>query len=257
MPPLPSIRPPALIADSVRLPQRSIGFRRRVGAQRPRGLTPGHAFTALPPSPRLPPSLCELRRTGRQTDRKRGCASGRAFTLLEILLCLALIALLGGVLIGGSSHLLSEQPVTPHGLFWKAVQEARKSALKSQREVRLKYDGDKKQFLLVDGLAPATLAEDGRTRIESPLKVFPVPAETAGDLTIDFLAASAKGGNAILVGGVLLEARPVPFVSFYPDGTCTPFRAQFARSGGSTILAIDPWTCAPVLNATDSHASGN
>ncbi len=184
-----------------------------------------------------------------------GFLSRRGFTLLEILLCLALIALLGGVLIGGSSHLLSDQPATPHGLFWKAVQEARKTALQSQREVRMKFDRDKKQFLLIDGLAPTTLAEDGCTRLETPLKVFPLATETAGDLTVDFLAASAKGGNAILVGGVLLESRTVPFVSFYPDGTCTAFRAQFAREGGSTILAIDPWTCAPVLNAADSHAS--
>jgi prepilin-type N-terminal cleavage/methylation domain-containing protein len=178
----------------------------------------------------------------------------RGFTLLEVLLCIALIALLGGVLVGSSSQLLSPQPSTPHAVFWKAVQEARKTALKSDHEIRLKYDREKKHFYLVDGLAPSTLAEDGFTRVETPLKTFPIAAETAQDLTIDFLAASSKGGNTILVGGMLLESKPVPYVSFYSDGTCRAFRAQFARSGSSSILSIDPWTCAPVLPAADPNA---
>ena len=178
----------------------------------------------------------------------------RGFTLLEILLCIALIALLGGVLVGGASHLLTEQPTTPYAVFWKAVQEARKAALKSEHEIRLKYDRDKKHFYLVDGLTPSALAEDGVTRVEVPLKTFPLAAEIARDLTIDFLGASAKGGNAILVGGVLLESRTIPHVAFYSDGTCMAFRAQFARSSGNTILSIDPWTCAPVLTPADPNA---
>lgn len=174
--------------------------------------------------------------------------------MLEILLCIALIALLGGVLVGGSSHLLSEKPVTPHAVFWKAVQEARKAALKSEHEIRLKFDRDKKHFYLVDGLAPSVLADDGFTRVEPPIKVFPIAAETTRDLTVDFLAASTKGGSAMLIGGVLLESRTIPHVAFYSDGTCMAFRAQFARGGSSSILAIDPWTCAPVLTAADPNA---
>ena len=190
----------------------------------------------------------------------RGCAgvknsrSGCGFTLLEVLLCIALIALLGGVLIGGASHLLSEQPVTPHAVFWKAVQEARKAALKSEHEIRLKFDRDKKHFYLVDGLAPSVVAEDGVTRVETPLKIFPITAELARDLTVDFLGASAKGGNTMLVGGMLLESKTISHVAFYSDGTCMAFRAQLARQGSSTILSIDPWTCAPVLTPADPNA---
>lgn len=169
-------------------------------------------------------------------------------------MCIALLALLGGVLIGTSSHLLTEQPATPHAIFWKAVQEARKAALKAGHEIRLKFDRERKHFYLVDGLAPTTTAEDGFTRLETPLKTFPIPPETARDLTVDFLAASTKGGLAILVGGVLLESRTISHVPFYADGTCRAFRAQFARGAASTILAIDPWTCAPVLNPADPNA---
>lgn len=177
------------------------------------------------------------------------------FTLLEVLLSIAIIGLLATVLVGGSAHLLSEQPVTATEIFWKSVQEARKAALKSGHEVRLKFDKAKKRFLVIDGLAPSTLAPDGFTREEPALKTFPISAAAArGDLAVEFLGAGNKGGSLILVGGVALDTQTVPFVTFYADGTCTAFRAQFSRSGGATILSIDPWTCAPVLTPIDPNA---
>jgi general secretion pathway protein H len=176
-----------------------------------------------------------------------------AFTLLEVLLALAIIALLAGVLIGGSARLLSDQPVTATEVFWKAVQEARKAALKTEHEIRLKFDAEKKQFVLLDGLAPSRLAADGFTREDAPLQTFPVMPAVARDLTVEFLAAG-KGGPTILVGGVLIEAQPIPFVTFYSDGTCTAFRAQFMRDGSASVLAVDPWTCSPVLPPVDPNA---
>jgi general secretion pathway protein H len=178
------------------------------------------------------------------------------FTLLEVLLTIALIALLVGVLVGGAAHLMVQQPVSASEIFWTAVREARKTALKSEHEIRLKYDKENKRFLLIDGLAPSTLAADGFTKDEQPLKQFPIPPAAAGDLTVDFLGPATKGGgNTILVGGMLLDAQTVPFVTFYSDGTCTAFRAQFVRNGGTSVLTIDPWTCAPVLTVNDPNAS--
>ena len=58
----------------------------------------------------------------------------------------------------------------------------------------------------------------------------------------------------ILLGGVAVETQTLPFVTFYSDGTCTPFRAQIQRNGGVTALAIDPWTCAAVLAPADPNA---
>ena len=171
-----------------------------------------------------------------------------------MLLSIAIVGLLAAVLVGGSARLLSEQPVTPTEVFWKSVQEARKAALKSGHEVRLKFEKEKKHFVLLDGLAPATLAADGFTREETPLKTFPISAAAARDLAIEFLGGGAKGGSVILVGGVMLETQTLPFVTFYSDGTCTAFRAQFSRPGGASILSIDPWTCAPVLTPVDPNA---
>jgi general secretion pathway protein H len=161
--------------------------------------------------------------------------------VLELLLALAIIALLGGVLIGGSARLLSDQPVSADEVFWKAVQQARKSALKSGVEVRLTFvdDRDKGKFFAVN---------DGTATKEFAL----VPA-TSTDLAVTFLVAQ-KGGNAVLVAGTLVETQTIPFVTFYADGTCTAFRAQFQRGSGVHTVAIDPWTCAQVLTPPDPNA---
>ena len=196
--------------------------------------------------PRPPGGL--FRRPESRSRRARG------FTLLEILLVIAIIALLASVLIGGSARLIGDQAVSVDDVFWKAVREARKTALKSEHDIRLKFDKEKKQFLLIDGVAPTTLAADGFTKEEVPLKTFPVPSQGTDDLTVDILGPSSRGANLMLIGGVAMEANPAKYVTFYSDGTCSGFRLQIARSGAVHILSIDPWTCAPVLTPVDPNA---
>ncbi len=170
--------------------------------------------------------------------------------MVEILCGLAIIGLLATVLIGGASNLLSDKPQSAVDVFWEAVRESRKNALKSEHEMRLRYDKDKKQFVLVDGIAPKRVAADGITQEEAVAKVFQINPQLAGDLQVTFLAAG-KTGRTELIGGVLVEVDPVPYVTFYEDGTCTGFRVQFVRNGGTNTLAIDRWTCAPVLDAKE------
>lgn len=164
-----------------------------------------------------------------------------AFTLLEILLALAIIALLASVLIGGSASLLNSRAVTPSEVFWKTVQECRKAALKSGKDIRLAYDAKEKKFLLSDatGLDPTT-------------REFPIP-DLGDDFTLTFLTTQ-KGASMILLGGVGVETQTLPFVTFYSDGTCTPFRAQIQKGGSVQALGIDPWTCAAVLSPVDPNA---
>ena len=80
-------------------------------------------------------------------------------------------------------------------------------------------------------------------------RIMFLPAE----LTVDFLTMQ-KGASSILIGGVLVETQTVPFVTFYSDGTCSAFRAQFMRNGASHVLSVDPWTCAPMLTPPDPNA---
>ncbi len=177
----------------------------------------------------------------------------RGFALLEILLTLALIGLLAAFLVGGSARLLATRGATPAEVFWQAVAEARRTALNSGREVRLRFDGETRTFLLLDSEAPPAGPLGEPPAPETPLRRFRVSPELAGDLEVDFLGAATQGTNAILVGGVLLEARSLPHATFYPDGTCAPFRAQLARAGGRSVLRVDPWTCAPVLTPEDDR----
>ncbi len=160
--------------------------------------------------------------------------SRRGFTLLEMLLTLALIALLAGALIGGSSALLAEKPPSADDVFWSTVRIARKTALNAEQDLNLRYDEKTKAFQL--------------TPPDGNIQSFPIPVAGSGsDLIVEFLAAQKTGGS-ILLGGTVVETEPLSGgVTFYADGTCTPFRLQIRVNGGAHIIALDPWTCSPVL----------
>jgi prepilin-type N-terminal cleavage/methylation domain-containing protein len=155
-----------------------------------------------------------------------------AFTLLEVLITIALIALLTGVLVVGTSRLLGDRPKTADELFWLAVSAARKDALQNNRDVRLTLDAKTRQLVVA--------SSDTITR-------YPFVAKEINEL--DFLVPkSANASSSILVGGQLTETQTLPSVMFYGDGTCSPFRVQLKSRNGTRILEIDPWTCAQVLS---------
>lgn len=159
--------------------------------------------------------------------RRRGRAAG--FTLMEILLALALIALLVSVMIPISVNLIGNHATSADDVFWKAAREARKAALKGEHDTVLAYDGRSRAFVLTD---------------INEVQTFPL--ETKQDVTIDFLPGQVRAGTA-LIGGQMVDTQTIPSVSFFADGTCIPFRVQFRVGADSHIVGIDPWTCAPVL----------
>jgi general secretion pathway protein H len=157
------------------------------------------------------------------------------FTLIEILLVVALIALLGTIFIGGSSALLSDKAPSPDDQFWKACSQARAEALDEGKSVLLSFDGKARGFVLDDGAAKREL-----------------PFTGPDDTEVDFHPAQSDSSSSVLVGGTLIETEPLASVSFYDDGTCTPFRAQVRSKAGAHMLSIDPWTCAQVLSKNDA-----
>jgi prepilin-type N-terminal cleavage/methylation domain-containing protein len=158
------------------------------------------------------------------------------FTLIEILLVVALIALLATIFIGGSSALLSDKAPSSDAQFWKACSEARAEALDEGKSVFLNFDPKARAFVLDDGTAKKEL-----------------PFTGPDDTVIDFHPPQSDTSSAVLVGGTLVETDTLASVTFYNDGTCTPFRAQiFSKAGGAHLLSIDPWTCAQVLTKNDT-----
>lgn len=153
---------------------------------------------------------------------------------------IAMISLLMGVLVTGGLHLTREGAATPEETFWKAVTEARRMALLSGHDVRMSFIGaaktDKERALVLraaDGTEKHIAFED-----------------RPGELILEFLSAQ-KGGASILLASQIVETSTVPFVTFYGDGTCSPFRLQIRTGGEPRTLKIDPWTCALVLSGTE------
>lgn len=151
---------------------------------------------------------------------------------------IALIAMLTGVLVTGSARMAGGNVVTPEDTFWKSVVETRKSALLSGREIHLSYVDKGKDRALV------AKAPDGSEQRFT--------FEWAGELKIDFLSMQ-KGASAFLLAGQLIETQTIPFVTFYGDGTCSPFRLQIRAGGEPRVVVIDPWTCSLVLPETTPH----
>ena len=161
---------------------------------------------------------------------REGCPKGgvcrtRAFTLVEVLLVLAMLALFATLLIPGVNSMLNamndrgaEQQLS------EAILAARGEALETGRTVELRFDSEKRQ--LVWGAAG--------TRAD------PLPVGA----TVELLPMEA-GGN-ILLGGVLSEAQdPLRRVRFFPDGTCDSFRIRLKEleNAQPRLFVIDPWTC--------------
>lgn len=148
-----------------------------------------------------------------------------AFTLVEVLLTLALLALLASVFITGAGQFFQAREARPADDFWSAVAAARTEALNRNEIVSLTFEPKAGQLAW-------SWSGDRAT------KAFPA--------TLRFLTARRDGAR--LLGGVVVEDGEVARVNFYPDGTCDAFRAEITEADGRrTLLRIDPWTCAPIL----------
>ncbi len=150
----------------------------------------------------------------------------RAFTIIEVILVVALLSLVGALFISATAGLIRAREPDHRDAFWLSLNDARQLALGSGQPVRLSFDTEKKIFKWANGAGGGQRAFTGEKA--------------------ELLSANTE--SQILLGGVLTESTTLPFVRIYPDGACDTFRVQIALTGGARqILQVDPWTCAPVL----------
>ena len=150
-----------------------------------------------------------------------------AFTLVEVLVVVALLGILSTVFISNAADLFRAKELRADDAFWQAVTASRQLALESNQIVVLQYDEEKHQLKWAgETVAGSTLAYPGKQ--------------------LQFLATNAQG--FILLGGQLTETDPLKFVRFFPDGGCDGFRAQVVdKTDKRMVLAVDQWTCAPIV----------
>lgn len=164
--------------------------------------------------------------TNARPDLRRGSRAG--FTLVEVLLVLALLALIGMVLLPAAGGLMPKSG----GGGWEdnvaeSFQKVRREAVVSGRELTMRFDPESRCFTWESGTSqPLQLGE--------------------AKLAVDFLRST--GTSSVLIGGQLVDTTVIPVLRFYPDGTCDPVRIQLRATGSvPRVLTIDPWTCAPGL----------
>lgn len=162
-------------------------------------------------------SLMDRNTTGRP-------ARAGGFTLVEILLVLALLGLLAGLFIGAAGSLFGGRSAHGKDVFLEAVLAARSRAVAMDVPVRLR------------------VAEDGRSlTVESTgaTQIFDLTGGASVRITqVGLLAEPGRPGGSV--------AEVVPRgIRFFPDGTCDAFQVELrSPSGPPTKLAVDPWTCA-------------
>jgi prepilin-type N-terminal cleavage/methylation domain-containing protein len=146
------------------------------------------------------------------------CGEG-GFSLLEIVVVLALFGLIGALLIGGGGSLLQASArENAENTALTAIAAARHQAVLAGEIVEMNIDA--KNRTLNWGAARAPLPENEELSLLPPVR-----------------------SGAMLIGGQLKE-EAIPRVRFYPDGTCDPFRLEISHDTSRRVIAIDPWTCA-------------
>ena len=149
--------------------------------------------------------------------RQGGVSSG--FSLLEIVVVLALFGLIGALLIGGGGSLLqASSRENAENTALTAIAAARHQAVLAGQIVEMRID--EKTRTLEWGAGRAPLPEKEELSLLPPVR-----------------------SGAMLIGGQLKE-ESIPRVRFYTDGTCDPFRLEITHDTSRRVIAIDPWTCA-------------
>ena len=163
------------------------------------------------------------------TGHPRHSAGRRAFTLLEVILAIALLGLVASLFITGGSEMFRARQRTMADVFWEAVQAARLQAVQEDTTVYLRFDEKAKRILWG--------ATDESHGLDWPGR------------NLEFLPTDSR--DTVLIGGQLVYTGQIAAVRFHADGTTDRFRVQLTDANGQVSrLELDPWTAAPVVRNT-------
>lgn len=163
----------------------------------------------------------------------------RAFTLIEMMLVLALIAVFATLFVMNAGSLGKQTAAQAvEAKFWEAVREARSQAIIDREAHALRFDAK----------AVAFVVENTRTGHRESFAVSREdwPADTELEIA---LKKRVDRSQFTLVAGQLVDLREIPEVRFFPDGACVPFVAVFQIGATERQIEIDPWTGAELLGS--------
>jgi prepilin-type N-terminal cleavage/methylation domain-containing protein len=173
--------------------------------------------------------------------RRRARRAARGFTVLELVLVIALIAMMAAALVLNIESMMRQSEASAvEGAFWEAARTARTDALLKRRTETVRYD-EKQAAFVIESAGETRRFEIDRSQWKQELK-----------LEIAFKKRLASS-QFTLVGGQLVDLREIPSIQFFQDGTCTPFVLELVVGDTTRRIEVDPWTGAELL--PDEHAS--
>jgi prepilin-type N-terminal cleavage/methylation domain-containing protein len=162
-----------------------------------------------------------------------------AFTLLEVLLVLALIGSAASVFVISIDSIARTTPADSlESAFWSSLREAREAAMRTRRVQEITFNAEDMQFVVEGGGVVSTESVDleGVTDSDTFEAVFTQVLPT---------------NTFTLLRGRLVTEREIKSMLVFPDGTCQPVTVEFRFPGGTRRLPIDPWTCAELIDADE------
>lgn len=160
----------------------------------------------------------------------RQCRGRHGFTLIELMLTMALIALLSSLFIWNIQSLLKQGELEAlQNELWGAVEKAKQSAVFNRVPHRVRFDQESQAFMV------SAYGE------EVPFKV-----DTSGlgeniEIEVTFKLMLPRDGYR-LIRGELVTHKEIETITFFPDGTCTPFSVDLKIAEYESSYQIDPWT---------------
>lgn len=165
----------------------------------------------------------------------------QAFTLIEILLVISLIALFSTLFVLNLDSLLRSSEIeTLENEYWRAVDAAKSGAVFTQRPHFIEWNEDEHRFVVkADGVVESFEVESDTINADTPIEVR--------------FEEVAPENSYVLIRGELVSKRDIATVGFYPDGTCSPYVVTMKVAGYQTEFQMDPWTGVQLVNTEETR----